>query len=432
METKQYIPVACLFLLLLVCATLAQTQSFPVASVLPEQPNPPDPLVMLDGRQVATPRQWVKERRPELKALFQHYMYGYLPVAPKIRATQGKMFNDFFGGKATMKEVAIAFGPATAPKINLILFIPNNRKSPVPAILGLNFCGNHTVVNDPRISLAAGWMPKNCPGVKDNHATDEGRNKGLDAGWGVEQAIDRGYAVASFYHGDVAPDTPDFTVGVFPHYLKPGQTKPGAQDWGAIAAWAWGMHRAVDYLVTDKAIDGKRIAAFGHSRNGKAVILAAAFDERIALAFPHQAGCGGTSPNRGKVGESVKAINDRFPHWFNDTFPLFNDNTSRLPFDQHALIALVAPRPVLLTNAVDDTWANPAGQFEMLQAADKVYRFLNAGGLEATEMPEPGKLADSKLGYYIRPGKHSTTQDDWKVFLTFADKHLKAVAVARP
>ena len=182
--------------------------------------------------------------------------------------------------------------------------------------------------------------------------------------------------------------------------------------------------RAVDYLPTDKDIDKNRIAVVGHSRLGKTALLAAAFDERIALVIPHQAGCGGTAPSRGEVGESVKQINDRFPHWFDATFKEFNDHPDRLPFDQHSLVALVAPRPVLLTNAVEDTWANPQGQFEVLQAADPVYRLLGAGGLEAKRMPEPGRLIDSMLGCHIRPGKHSMGKEDWNVFLAFADKHL--------
>ena len=264
-----------------------------------------------------------------------------------------------------------------------------------------------------------------CPGCKDQRATDAGRGSRIDV-WAIENTIDRGYAVATFYNGDIDPDRPDFTDGIHPHYFKEGRTKPGPHDWGTIAAWAWGLHRAVDYLVTDKEIDDRRIAVIGHSRNGKTALLAAAFDERIALAIPHQAGCGGTAPSRGTVGESVKQINDRFPHWFNDEFAKFNDRVDLLPFDQHALVALVAPRPVLLTNAVEDTWANPAGQFRVLQAADKVYRFLDAGGLEADRMPEPGKLIDSKLGYYIRPGKHSMGKKDWQVFLDFADKHFQA------
>ena len=151
---------------------------------------------------------------------------------------------------------------------------------------------------------------------------------------------------------------------------------------------------------------------------------AAAFDERIALAIPHQAGCGGTAPSRGKVGESVQRINTAFPHWFNATFKEFNDHPEKLPFDQHCLVALCAPRPVLFSNAVEDTWANPDGQFRVLQAADPVYRFLGVDGLEAKKVPEVGKLLDSRLGYYVRPGTHSMTRADWKVFLDFADKHL--------
>jgi hypothetical protein len=260
--------------------------------------------------------------------------------------------------------------------------------------------------------------------VVDNRATEAGRGSQVDV-WNVEESIARGYAVATFYNGDVDPDKPDFTDGVHPHYLKPGQKALGPHDWGTIGAWAWGMSRAVDYLVTDRDIDPKRIAAVGHSRNGKTALLAAAMDERIALAIPHQAGCGGTAPSRGKIGESVTRINTSFPHWFNDTFPLFNDRPELLPFDQHCLAALVAPRPLLFSNAVEDTWANPEGQFEVLKAADPVYRFLGVEGLAADTMPPVGKLVKSRLGYFIRPGKHSMTREDWEVFWAFADGHLR-------
>jgi hypothetical protein len=234
--------------------------------------------------------------------------------------------------------------------------------------------------------------------------------------WAIEQSIDRGYAVATFYNGDVEADRPDATGGVRAAFRD--------YDWGAIAAWAWGASRAVDYLVSDPDIDPNRIAVVGHSRNGKAALVAAAFDERIALAIPLQAGCGGTSPSRGKVGESVQQINDHFPHWFNAEFKKFNQQPDRLPFDQHCLIALCAPRPVLLPNAVEDQWANPNGQFDMLRAADPVYRLVGSSGLGAQQPPETGKLLDSTLGYYIRPGKHSMTTGDWKVFLDYADKQL--------
>ena len=401
---------------------------FPDAASLPAQPTLPDPLMMLDGRPVTTARQWFEERRPELKAFFQYYMYGSIPSKParvefKVQATHG----DFLGGKATVKLVTISFGDAKAPRIDLMLVRPNARKQRWPAFLGMDFCGNHALADDPRIPLARGWLYSSCRGCVDGHATEAGRGSQA-ADWAVEQTIERGYALAAFCSSDVDSDRAEVSDGIYAWLaqLAPGgATQFQPHDRGTIAAWAWGFHRAVDYLVTDPDIDPKRIAVVGHSRNGKTALLAAAFDERIALSIPLQAGCGGTAPSRGKVGESVKQINDRFPHWFNAQFKQFNDQPERLPFDQHCLIALVAPRPVLLANATEDTWANPAGQFDMLRAAEPVYRLLGAGGLGATEMPEPGKLVATKLGYYIRPGKHSMTKDDWKVFLDFADAHLR-------
>jgi hypothetical protein len=408
----------------LLTSTAMADVDFPDPDRLPSRPELPDPLVMFNGDRVTSRAQWINKRRPELKTLFQYYMYGYLPAAPKkISATVERVDRRFFGGKATKKEVTIAFGPSKAPRIHLLLVVPNDRKKPAPVFLGLNFHGNHTLVKDKSVALAAGWVPGNSPGARNNRATEAGR--GTEVGvWALEGSIDRGYAVATFYCGDIAPDHPGRADGVFPYYRKKGQKKPEPRDWGAIAAWAWGLHRAVDYLVTDRDIDKTRIAVVGHSRLGKTALVAAAFDERIALAMPHQAGCGGTAPSRGKTGESVKQINDRFPHWFDDEFKKFNDQPDRLPFDQHCLVALVAPRPVLFTCAVDDTWSNPQGQFQVLKAANPVYRFLKAGGLEARRMPKTGKLIDSKLGYYIRPGKHSMGKQDWKVFLDFADKHF--------
>ncbi len=195
-------------------------------------------------------------------------------------------------------------------------------------------------------------------------------------------------------------------------------------DWGPIAAWAWGMQRVMDYLARDRDIDRKRIALVGHSRLGKAALLAGAFDDRAALVIPLQAGCGGTAPSRGRTGESVKQINTRFPEWFCGVFKQFNDQPERLPFDQNCLIALCAPRPVLLGAAVEDTWANPSGAFEMLQAASGAYLLTGAEGLAAPTMPGTNQVIDSNLGYFIRPGKHSMTRGDWEVFLDFADKHL--------
>lgn len=396
---------------------------FPPADQLPSHPQLPDPLVMFNGDKVTTTQQWTQQRRPELKALFQHYMYGVLPPASRqIEAKVEVEDTAYFGGKATKKQVTIKYHPQ-APAINLLLIVPNQRSRPAPVFVGINFCGNHTIVKDPAIPLPTTWIYKSCPGCENERASEAGRGGQADV-WNAELIIDRGYGLAAFYNGDIDPDIPDFTDGVHPHYLKPGQTKPGSDDWGTVAAWAWGAQRVVDYLVTNPDIDQRRIAVVGHSRLGKASLVAGAFDERIKLVIPHQAGCGGTAPSRGTIGESVKQINDRFPHWFDDEFTKFNDHPDKLPFDQNCLVALCAPRPVLFSNAVEDTWANPDGQFEVLKAAAPVYRFLKAGDLGAEKPPEQGKLLDSQLGYFIRGGKHSMTKEDWLAFLAFADKHF--------
>ncbi len=412
-------------LLALLCTVRPVTAiDLPDPEKLPAQKELPDPLVMLNGQRVSTKEQWFDKRRPELKELFQHYEYGYLPAPRKITSRVDHEDRSAFGGKATLKEVSIRFGPDEMPAIHLLLVVPNKRKDPAPAFVGMNFCGNHALVDDPKVRIPTTWMYPNHPGVKDNRASEAGRGKEKDV-WALEQSIDRGYAVATFYNGDVDPDQKEVRAGVQPHLEKMGLIKPGPTACATIAAWAWGIHRAVDYLVSDRDLDSKRIIVVGHSRLGKTALLAAAFDERIALAIPHQAGCGGTAPSRGKVGESVTKINTSFPYWFNGNFKKFNDRPEHLPFDQNCLAALVAPRPLLFSNAVEDTWANPDGQFEVLKAADPVYRFLGAGGLDAKERPEVGKLVDSTLGYWIRPGKHSMTREDWKVFLDFADKNLK-------
>jgi len=169
----------------------------------------------------------------------------------------------------------------------------------------------------------------------------------------------------------------------------------------------------------------------GHSRLGKAALVAAAFDERIALALAHQAGCGGSAPSRARIAigksydtldtartkppETVADINMAFPHWFNARFKEFNSQPERLPFDQNCLVALCAPRPVLFSNGRSDTWINPAGQFEVLRAAAPVYRLLGADDFAVAELPADGRFAgNGVLSFYLRPGGHSLLRTDWQ------------------
>jgi hypothetical protein len=394
---------------------------------LPPQPGLPDPLMRSDGSHVRSKSVWEHQRRPELKELFAHYMYGAIPEKPPgIHFVTKLSDSSFLGGGATLKLVEISFRDPEAPHLDLMVIVPNRLRTPAPVFLAMNFCGNDALIQDARVPLPKAWLNKSCAGCTDGHATEQSRGT-QTRDWPVSEMIRRGYALATFCSADADADRGDVSEGIHAWIAKHSNppVPATAANRGTIAAWAWGFERCVDYLVTDGTIDPKRIAVVGHSRNGKTALLAAAFDERIALCVAHQAGCGGTAPSRGTVGESVQRINQVFPHWFNAEFKQFSTDPNRLPFDQHELIALVAPRPVLLGNAEADQWANPAGQFEMLKAADPVYRMLGVEGLVDARLPENGISLKGNLGYFIRPGNHSMTAGDWELFLDFADLHLR-------
>ncbi len=405
-------------------------ESFPDATALPAHPAFPDPLISQSGAPVKTKEQWEKERAPELRELFQHYEYGYLPPAPaSVTSVTRREDKEALGGKATLREVTLSFGMPDV-EIHLLLVTPNHRSAPAPVFLGLNFNGNHALLADP---LIAAPNPATYP---EKGGPEPHRAKDVDV-WNIEQSIDRGYAVASFFSGDVVPDQPAPALARLKRFRSAEQSAaPNADDCATLAAWAWGIMRAVDYLIGDSEIDGKRIAVVGHSRNGKAAMLAGAMDERIAMVLPLQAGCGGTAPCRvapeiglqpdgHAIAETIKRINTSFPYWFCAVFKEFSDVPDRLPFDQHELIALCAPRPVMVCAATEDLWANPAGQLHMVTLADPVYRLVSGEGWEGVETPVVGDIPKSRLAYFIRAGKHSMAKVDWEAFLAFADRWLK-------
>lgn len=387
----------------------------------------PDPLVRTDGTKVTTKEQWEAKRKPELRELFQKHMYGRYP-AVKTQLSAKVLFEDAkaFGGIGTLKEVELSLGIDKCPPIYLLIATPNDRpKAGVPVFVGLNFSGNHSLTADERVRVTPNWMYPNYPGVKANKATAEGRGQATT--WPLADIVKAGYAVVTCYSGDIEEDRKDTAGPLRPFVVPSVKGERPADDTATVMLWAWGVHRMVDFVTADTAFDPKRIAVVGHSRLGKTALLAGAFDERIACVFPHQAGCGGTGPSRhdDPKAEGVKRINTSFPHWFSTSFKAFNDDVEKLPFDQHCLLALCAPRPVLYSNATEDLWANPAGQFEMTKRATPVYELLGVKGMEADKMPEVGKVADSRLGYWIRAGKHEMNAEDWKVFLAFAGKWMK-------
>jgi hypothetical protein len=391
----------------------------------------PDPLVDSEGGPVKSASDWQSRRRQEILHLFEANVYGRSPQPPKMEFDVASEADDALGGRAIRKEVTIHLLPRSASvSLHLLLYLPKSEQ-PAPVFLGLNFSGNQSIHTDPAIKITDAWVRNDEKvGIGNNRANEATRGSEAER-WQVEEVISRGYGVVSMYYGDIDPDFDDgFKNGVHSLYVADAQPDHAADSWGSIAAWAWGLSRALDYLETDKHVDTKRVAVWGHSRLGKTALWAAAEDERFAMAISNDSGCGGAALSRRIFGETVGRINRSFPHWFCRNFRQYNENENKLPVDQHMLVALIAPRPVYIASAAEDLWADPRGEFLGAQGAAPVYDLLlgpNAAGLP-DHMPAIDKSVGRKIGYHIRSGKHDVTAFDWQQYLDFADGHLERKA----
>ena len=364
-------------------------------------------------------KEWKKVHRPAIMDFFLTDVYGHYPqkqVTPRFELLEQS--DKALGGKAVRKQVAIHLEGMDTP-ILLLIYQPAGVKGKVPAFVGMNFKGNHQVNIDPEIIISA-----NAPTGKDL-GTDAPRGA-ASSRWPLEEIVGAGYAVATIYRGDVDPDHDDgFKNGIHPLFSRAGQTKPDAEEWGTIGAWAWGLSRVMDYLEQDKSIDHKRVAVVGHSRLGKTALWAGATDERFAIVVSNDSGCGGAALSARKVGETVAKINKSFPHWFCDNYNKYSDNEEALLVDQQGLIALIAPRPVYVASATEDTWADPEGEFLSALYASPVYELYGKKGLAVSSMPKPEQPSiEGYVGYHIRTGKHDITLYDWQQYIKFANQHF--------
>ncbi|WP_114579274.1 acetylxylan esterase [Saliphagus sp. LR7] len=403
----------------------------PAPRDLPRQ-SLPDPLKMFDGTPIETPGDWNERRRPELKQLFEHYVYGYRPPAPEIETTVERT-EEVLDGQAILTEIDIVFTEVpAAPSPRLALFTPSDVDAPVPTVLALNSSGNHTTVGDDRVTLTET--------TRQRGGTPDERGNRADS-WCVPYLLSRGYGFATA-HCEAFSTDEDRTGGVHPHIETPGIPEG---RWGTLAAWAWGLERCVTVLESEEHVDGTGICLSGHSRRGKAALLAAAFDERAAIAIPQKSGTGGTALSRGNDQETISRINQSFPHWFNGRFPAFSGRTERLPVDQHLLIALVAPRPVIDLEGMRDHWANFGRARDAIRAAAPAYDLLEGApfaedGGEASDgrveddVPRGDLLLENdrigaetcgRLLQYRRDTGHTMERGYWRAALDFADCHLR-------
>ena len=384
----------------------------------------PDPLICQNGTRVTNARMWREQRRPELLHLFENEEYGKTLVdrPGNLKFVLRGEKPDARGGTATRLRVGVLFeGREEGRQMELLIYLPNNVKGPVPMFLGFNFDGNYTTTDEPDLPLPkhyamglyANRLVKNIP-------TEAGRgiHKSM---WQYDLALARGYGVVTAGYGEVEPDA-DSRWKKGPRGLGP---EPGAKDWGCIGAWAWAYSRALDYLETNPRVDAKRVALIGFSRLGKTAMWAGAQDERFALLVSNNSGAGGVALHKRIFGETVANLTGNLGRWFCPDFRQYATNETALPIDQHELVALIAPRPVLIVSGTGDLWSDPKGEFLGGLGADPVYRLLGTDGLAKKEWPAPGQLVDSRIGYFMHAGRHDVTLEDWQAMVTYADKYLK-------
>lgn len=417
--------------LLLAAPALAQDLSkIPPANYDESKIKPytlPDPLQFSDGRKVTSADAW-PARRAELLETITREMFGRMPAGKvTIKADAPGVKTDALGGKAKRTLVTLHFQrDGKDLPVDVLIYTPKNASGKVPAFLGLNFNGNQAVIDENDIPITKSWIRNNDKsGMVNNRATEKSRGSEASR-WQVEKIIDHGYGLVTAYYGDLDPDFDDgFNNGVHSLFRSTDAKGRAADEWGSISGWAWGLSRILDYLETSAEIDATKIGVIGHSRLGKTSLWAAATDPRFSIAYVNNSGCGGAAIERREFGETVFRINTAFPHWFALNFRKYNQNENQLPFDAHSIVSLVAPRPVYIASAQEDTWADPRGEFLGGLGADPVYRLLTGDGMPAKEMPGISEPVMGRIGYHIRPGKHDVTAYDWDQFIKFADKFWK-------
>lgn len=402
----------------------AFSQSAPGANMDEAKVKPytlPDPLLMANGKRVTNTKQWNNIQKPYIYHLFEKNVYGRYPKTPvAIHYTIRESDQHALDGAATRKQVRIFLKPGdTSVFVDVLMYLSNHAKGPTPVFLGYNFRGNATVQPDQAIFLSDRLAFPKFTGPNND------ASRGSDtSSWPVKDIIGAGFGLVTAYNGDIELDKPDgWKTGVRTTMKDVLKIQPG--EWGAIGAWSWGLSRIMDYLEKDKDINAKEVAVIGHSRLGKTALWAGASDTRFGIVISNESGEGGAALSKRWFGETVKLINDHFPHWFVDAYKKYNDKTDLLPVDQHELLSLIAPRPLYVASAADDLWADPKGQFLSAVHAGPVYELFGKKGLETDMEPPVFHPVGNTIQYHVREGKHGITLYDWQQYIRFAKEMWK-------
>ncbi len=348
----------------------------------------PKLLVSEDGTKVETVPQW-EHRREEIVEILDNFLIG---IEPQLKPhTEGKIERtdeNAMAGKAVYHFVDVevdTLGGFFQFPIHMIL--PKHVEKP-PMFFYLSF--EPALVNEF------------CP---------------------VEEILDNGYGIVSMYYQDIAPDTDSrFLTGAA--RLAP---RNNFNSWGTIGMWAWAGHRVMDYLQTQSdLIDTNRIAVVGHSRLGKTSLWCGATDPRFSMVITNDSGGAGSALFRGKKGEMIMNLkHGSSKYWYCGNFLDYARNERQLPFDQHFVMALVAPRYLYVSSAEQDEWADPRSEFLGAMASNEAYELLGEKGLVAPDrFPVPGDtFHEGKIGYHMRPGTHFLSRYDWEKFMDYRKLH---------
>lgn len=384
----------------------------------------PPLLKLSNGNMVTNKKTWERKRRPEIIALLKKELYGVMPGKPKRMAFDVfDVDSNAMGGKAIRKQIKVTFDRnIDSVYMDILLYIPKYPLGKKPVIVGLNFGGNQEVTNDTSVKITHSWVPKRAPGSINHHASSVSRGVASSV-WPIEKMISEGFASATVYYGDIDPDYNDDHNAVQSLYPKLQQRQ---DNFSSVGAWAWGLSRVMDYLETDQCINKNEVILTGLSRLGKAAIWAGATDERFAMLISTESGKGGDALFKREFGESVTSINRVFPQWFCHNFSKYVGKVNEMPFDQHMVLALMAPRPLYVGSAAEDLNEDPKGEFLALKATEPVYKLFGYPGLPMDKMPPINQpIHGIQLAYHLREGKHGITPFDWENYFKFIKNHLK-------